>query len=32
MDNHGGYHDFFATTEEDAYEGCLQEIEEANEK
>jgi hypothetical protein len=31
MDKHGGFHDYYATTEEEAYEGCLAEIEEANE-
>jgi hypothetical protein len=30
MDKHGGFHDYYATTYDDAYEGCLAEIEEAN--
>ena len=31
-DKHGGFHDFYATTYDEAYEGCLAEIEEANEE
>ena len=31
MDKHGGFHDYYATTEQEAYEGCKEEIEAANE-
>ena len=31
VDKHGGFHDYYATTKEEAYEGCKEEIEAANE-
>ncbi len=30
VDKHGGYHDYSATTEEEAVQGCLDEIAEAD--